>query len=94
MPSAFRPNGGERERWWDWGRRSSYRISEIRDMAALGLAWNHAIHANIDFWLQQRDKPHTGTYRPTDCLEQANHDAVKEWRKRTPSPRHQLCRCR
>jgi hypothetical protein len=74
--------------------RLRYQISEILDISEAGLALKHAIHANIDFWLQQRDKPHTETYRPMESLEQANHDAVKELRIRTPSPRHELCRCR
>jgi hypothetical protein len=37
--------------------RLRYQISEILDISEAGLALKHAIHANIDFWLQQRDKP-------------------------------------
>jgi hypothetical protein len=60
------------------------------------MSWppKHAIHAKTIFWSQQRDKPYLKAYRPTDYLEQANHDAGKYLQSITPSTRHELCRYR
>jgi hypothetical protein len=41
------------------------------------LALKHAIAANTEFWVQQRDKPRFSVSRPINGPEQANHDGDK-----------------
>lgn len=77
-----------------------YQISEGRAFPAItevlarheGVL-NCVIHANTNFWLQQRDKPRLKVYRPTVSNRSANH-AISIQFHIPNSPRLDICRCR
>jgi hypothetical protein len=76
----------------------SVRVKQTKQVSARPLsddvlALKHAIAANTEFWLQQRDKPRFSVSRPTNGPEQANHDGDK-YGESVPSPRLEICRCR